>query len=99
MLIAASFAQVSATHESRAAPPPSCTLPFLFQMVLPVQIGCWGRGEGTAPGARPTGVRARPVAKLPLQVEKTRTSGTGSSDSAPIGETRTTILPGEDWPG
>ncbi len=56
MLIAASFAQVSATHESRAAPP-SRTLPFLFQMVLPVQIGCWGRGEGTAPGARPTSVR------------------------------------------
>ncbi len=45
MLIAASFAQVSATHESRAAPPPSRTLPFLFQMVLPVQVECWGEGK------------------------------------------------------
>src|SRR5260370_41630426 len=47
-------------------------------MVLPVQVERWGRGEGTAPGARATSVRARPVAKLPLRIEETRTSGTGS---------------------
>src|SRR5260370_8474338 len=48
-------------------------------MVLPVQVERWGRGEGTAPGARPRSVRARPVAKLPLRIEETRTSGTGSA--------------------
>src|SRR5260370_19701320 len=49
-------------------------------MVLPVQVERWGRGEGTAPGARATSVRARRVAKLPLRIEETRTSGTGSPE-------------------
>src|SRR5258708_790558 len=76
MLTAASFAQASATHESRAAPPPSHNL-FCSDGASSPGRALGQRGRN---GSRRTTHERQgtPGAKLPLQVEETRTSGTGS---------------------